>query len=202
MAAASRTATKRKSEPDLIGQTINRVSDGARKCGAKNRLGGTCGHVAGFGTDHLGSGRCKHHTGSTKAGKQAAFKERLRLVEPHATTGIDAISRSLASVNGLVDAIELELDEIENSELIQAEALHFKVRIWRSALRELATIGKIAADANSEERRLAIEESIAKAVLDAMYGTLSDLGVKATPEVRAVVKRHFTVLVGGKAQAA
>ena len=33
------------------------------KCGAKTRSGGTCQHPAGFGTDHLGQGRCKFHGG-------------------------------------------------------------------------------------------------------------------------------------------
>jgi hypothetical protein len=34
-------------------------------CGAKNRLGGACQQVAGMGTKHLGSGRCKYHGGAT-----------------------------------------------------------------------------------------------------------------------------------------
>jgi hypothetical protein len=33
------------------------------KCGAKTRSGGTCGQKAGWGTDHVGEGRCKLHGG-------------------------------------------------------------------------------------------------------------------------------------------
>ena len=36
------------------------------KCGAKTRQGHPCKLPAGFGTDHLGSGRCKYHGGASK----------------------------------------------------------------------------------------------------------------------------------------
>jgi hypothetical protein len=35
------------------------------RCGAKNRHGSTCGHEAGWHTDHLGEGRCRLHGGAT-----------------------------------------------------------------------------------------------------------------------------------------
>jgi hypothetical protein len=45
------------------------------KCGATGRSGKPCGYSAGWGTDHVGTGRCKLHTGSTRNGKLAAVKE-------------------------------------------------------------------------------------------------------------------------------
>jgi hypothetical protein len=45
------------------------------KCGAKKRSGGTCSQPAGYGTDHVGTGRCKFHGGSTPNGKKAAQRE-------------------------------------------------------------------------------------------------------------------------------
>jgi hypothetical protein len=36
-------------------------------CGAKTRAGGTCQQVAGWGTAHLGNGRCKLHGGKAGA---------------------------------------------------------------------------------------------------------------------------------------
>lgn len=35
------------------------------RCGAKNRSGQPCGQKAGWGTDHVGKGRCKLHGGLT-----------------------------------------------------------------------------------------------------------------------------------------
>lgn len=45
------------------------------KCNAKNRQGKKCGNPAGYGTDHVGYGKCKHHLGATPAGQVAAHKE-------------------------------------------------------------------------------------------------------------------------------
>lgn len=45
-------------------------------CGAKrNKREGTCTLVAGYGTDHVGYGKCKFHLGSTKNMVRAAQKE-------------------------------------------------------------------------------------------------------------------------------
>lgn len=48
-------------------------------CGAEKRAGGKCTQVAGWGTDHLGVGRCKLHGGSTPNHQRAAEKEIARL---------------------------------------------------------------------------------------------------------------------------
>jgi hypothetical protein len=49
-------------------------------CGAKNRQGDPCRQRAGWGTDHLGSGRCKLHGGRSSGppkGTQNALKHGL-----------------------------------------------------------------------------------------------------------------------------
>ena len=55
--------------------------DGYPRCGAKTRAGTPCQQKAGWGTDHVGIGRCKLHGGkSTGApkGNQNAFKHGMR----------------------------------------------------------------------------------------------------------------------------
>jgi hypothetical protein len=42
----------------------NRVLS-AKRCDARTRKGTFCSHPAGYGTDHLGRGRCRYHGGST-----------------------------------------------------------------------------------------------------------------------------------------
>lgn len=46
------------------------------KCDAKTRSGGRCQQVAGWGTDHVGQGRCKLHGGATpiKHGRYSAVE--------------------------------------------------------------------------------------------------------------------------------
>lgn len=45
------------------------------RCGAESRTGGTCGLPAGWGTDHVGVGRCRKHGGNTKSHRAAAASE-------------------------------------------------------------------------------------------------------------------------------
>lgn len=53
-------------------------------CGAKTRQGHPCKHPAGFGTDHLGSGRCKFHGGASKgAPKKNKNSEKHGLFSKH-----------------------------------------------------------------------------------------------------------------------
>lgn len=46
------------------------------KCGAKNRTGGTCGKPSGWGTNHVGIGKCRFHGGNTPNGKKSAERQR------------------------------------------------------------------------------------------------------------------------------
>lgn len=39
------------------------------RCGATTRSGASCRHEAGWGTDHVGTGRCKLHGGSVPVGR-------------------------------------------------------------------------------------------------------------------------------------
>lgn len=48
---------------------------GKPKCGAKGRSGKPCGRPAGWGTDHVGVGRCKMHGGSTPTHRRGAAIE-------------------------------------------------------------------------------------------------------------------------------
>src|SRR5256885_2944357 len=51
-------------------------------CGAKKRDGSHCARSAGWGTNHPGRGRCKHHTGSTYKGEVAAAASAIGLTRP------------------------------------------------------------------------------------------------------------------------
>lgn len=66
---------------------------GQGPCGARTRSGGTCGKTAGWGTEHVGIGRCKLHGGCTPTQVKTARAEQARQavaafglpldVEPH-----------------------------------------------------------------------------------------------------------------------
>jgi hypothetical protein len=75
--------------------------DGRALCGANRRQEpGSCGHTAGWGTSHLGIGRCKLHGGSTPSQVQKAVEDQaaaamLTYGRPVDTNPIDALLSEL-----------------------------------------------------------------------------------------------------------
>lgn len=70
-------------------------------CGATLKSGtGTCGHQAGWGTDHPGYGQCKLHGGSTPTGKKHAKQLRLEAFARILEMTDPALTRLLQLVKG------------------------------------------------------------------------------------------------------
>lgn len=53
------------------------VFDGARHCGSKTRAGSKCTLVRGWGTKHVGAGKCRRHGGNTPNGRKHAETEQV-----------------------------------------------------------------------------------------------------------------------------
>src|SRR6476620_4494173 len=94
-------------------------------CNARKRNGeGYCGRAAGWGTDHLGVGRCKHHGGNmpnhrkqaqTELAKQGVEAFGLPInVEPH-----QALTDELNRTAGIIAFYELQIQSLP-----EVEALH------------------------------------------------------------------------------
>ena len=77
------------------------------RCGAKTRSGATCKHEAGWGTQHVGVGRCKLHGGSTPYGQvngvlELARREQVVMGAPIRISPQDAILECIAIAAGEV----------------------------------------------------------------------------------------------------
>lgn len=89
-------------------------------CGAKTRSGGTCKHEAGWGTAHVGEGRCKLHGGNAggpiktgaravKTSRQLREKIQLHLNDP---TPLD-LTPELALLRSLIDHFTEKMEQAE-----------------------------------------------------------------------------------------
>lgn len=103
----------------------------AEKCGAKNKQGGTCQHEAGWGTWHVGEGKCKMHGGASPPGPYSMHlkhdKGLLERVEelkqsPNLSRLDEQIALSIAmmerAVNKLNDNSKDTLDEAKSIAVI------------------------------------------------------------------------------------
>lgn len=166
-------------------------------CGARTRAGGTCRKVAGYGTDHLGFGSCKFHGGSTPNGRKSAARAQLAVVAPSPIGGFDAIERGLGILNGIMDALSRELEKLEQG-VVDGSELRSTVRLARDAARDLASVGKLAADAGLDERRLRLEEAKLSLIAATLRAVFADpelgLTIQAQEVAARVTARHLREL--------
>ncbi|WP_103021473.1 hypothetical protein [Salinibacter altiplanensis] len=106
------------------------------RCGAENRDGAPCGLPAGWGTDHKGEGRCKHHGGATEgAGAPEGNKNAVTTGE-HESIFYDTLGEKEQELWHAVDADQLaQLDE--QIRLINIRERRMLKRIQRIKRQEL-----------------------------------------------------------------
>jgi hypothetical protein len=166
-------------------------------CAARTRAGGECRHPAGYGTDHVGFGRCKFHLGSTQNLRAAAAREEAEAAvaklglaietDPH-----EALAAGVAILAGQVRFLQAKVRAIdEGQELEDGGALAPVVRTLNGVVDQWTRIAKSAVDAGVAERQVALDEmqvgrvaTVIRAVLNAA-GLDDDQAGRARAELAA-----------------
>jgi hypothetical protein len=134
------------------------------KCGARNRNGTRCKRRAGWGTDHVGTGRCSYHTGATINGRKAAAKQEALHFTRYALGAeapIDALDAQVLSVhlaNGVVEFWRAKLAESDQPS--QATMIGYN-----DALAQLNRFSRNAIESKVAERLARISERQAEAIV-------------------------------------
>jgi hypothetical protein len=135
----------------------------AKRCGARTRSDGECRKSAGWGTPHLGRGRCSLHGGCTPDHvKHAAREEALdfarnALGAEVADDPLDALLQAVRLASGAVAYWRLQLHEEPDPPERLREG-------FRLAVLDLAKISKAAVDAGVAERVVKITERMAEQI--------------------------------------
>jgi hypothetical protein len=180
-------------------------------CGGQTRKGGSCQRPAGWGTDHAGAGRCKLHAGNSPSGRKAAQRELAvravtayglpREIDPHQAL-LDELYRTQGTVDFLAEVVAgLERGEMHGpvgggQNGFPSEEPSVWIRMLGEERKHLVNVAKACIAAGVEERRLALVEDQARAVVQAVSGALAELGIGITPQIRAVVGRHLALASG------
>jgi hypothetical protein len=184
----------------------------AKRCGAKLKRGGRCGQVAGWGTDHRGSGRCKMHGGSSPSGRKSAAKEaaltfaRGQLGAAMPGSPLDAMQEAVDLVRGLIAYYRHELATAA-AKIGTAEEAKGRERIemlrgsYEDAIRLEKDVAKASLDAGVAERRARLAELQAELFVGLILKATGEVfGDLLTPERQAlladVLSREFEVLEG------
>lgn len=178
--------------------------DPSPKCGAKTRSGGTCQKQKGWGTDHLGTGRCKLHNGSTASGKKAAAEEAARImgvemdIEPH--EALLSCVRITAGEIAYCSTLIGELEKATESTMF-GEQLNIWIQVRQKAIFALAKFSKMALDAGVAERQVQLAERYGGMLADLIGAILSELKLTDAQQKKApeIVRRNLKLLEGAKA---
>jgi hypothetical protein len=175
-------------------------------CGAKTRGGGECRKQAGWGTEHVGAGRCRLHGGNTPDGAKHGSRELAmqaaqvmgvpRDVDPH-----EAILECIARAAGHVDYATSKIAELDDPMVntMFGPKLNEWIHVQQQSMDRLVTYSKIALAAGVEERRVRLAEQQGQLIAEVIRGVLTALGVDQHPEAPRVVRRHLQLVSGAAA---
>lgn len=182
LSAKERTRRRKAEQADLQAQIKANI------CGAKKRDGRPCKRLAGWGTDHEGSGRCKHHTGSTSIGRVAAATERLSMATPVRVSPGQAMAAVMDLTAGQLLLATQKVAELSDTELFVKRNYDKAADTWemipnhwvalqRTLQADLAKFAKMAADAGIAERETVMKEAQTRMIATMMEAVFNELGL-------------------------
>lgn len=180
-------------------------------CGAMGRKGTPCKRPAGWGTQHVGDGRCKLHGGNTATHRTAAVRTMIQTemlgttlgahlaVDIHPTEALLELVKMTAGYVRWLNAEVAALGRLEESSYVTG--LHepkVLIRLLGEYTDRLARFSKMALDAGVEERLVSLAEAQGELVASVLVNVLSDLALSPAQQAAApeVVRRHMLVLEG------
>lgn len=174
------------------------------KCGAKTRSGGQCGRPAGWGTGHVGAGRCKYHGGKSPNGELAGAKEaalvyaaeRFGLSNLQAT---DAMLMCIRDTAGFIAYCKMKAAEEGADKIVVNGERSVWVRLQQERTKDLAHFSKMALDAGVAERMVRLAENMGRLLASAFAAAIEPL--ELSDKKRQEVVRRFGQAVAELEQA-
>lgn len=156
------------------------------KCGSRKRQGdGTCTLPAGWGTDHPGTGSCKHHGGSTRNHRKAAVEaqariELARLDVPPVDDPLSELAKITGQVIAWKDQIAGKVNELTSLRYSTetGEQLRAEVGLLERAFDRCEKFLTAMARLNIDERLAAISEQRAELIISVMVAALERAGIE------------------------
>lgn len=194
--------------------TVDSGTDrGKPLCGGKRRgegAGKTCTRPAGWGTDHVGAGRCKLHGGKTPSHQQAGHKA--LAARAAATFGLprevdprDALLEEVYRTAGVVDWLQRKVRDLQDEDVVwgiteevtkdsgefpgvdttRAAAVNVWVELYAKERKHLVDVCKAAIASGLEERRVRLAEQQGALLAGAIRAILGDLDLNPEQQAKA-----------------
>lgn len=162
-----------------------------------------CTLPKGWGTDHVRSGHCRKHLGTSSTGRkhaavEQAAKAAARLGLPVGSgSPLQLLEKTVRYAEGHLEISAELLQELDAVPTAKRAPLVVEVaREWfRKAVRDAARVGKEAADAHIAERRAAIDEMIVGLLERVLRAGLDEIGASADQVELALTRMHRELIV-------
>lgn len=185
------------------GRTAIQRAQNKRICGAQTKRGRICRKEAGWGTDHLGTGRCKNHLGSTSKGAVAAAKEELAgMAVPLPVSPGQAVLGVLQLAAGQLAFCAHKVSELDDKEFwektIAGEVPNRWIRLQRSVMHDIEKFSKTAHAMGISEREMALAEAQTLMMGELLEAVVSELGLSAEQrrQMGPAIRKHMAVIEG------
>lgn len=178
---------------------------GQGACGAaRHSDGAPCRMEAGWGTDHLGHGRCKLHGGCTPTHVNAARREMaqeaaVRFGLPIEVDPQQALLDEVHRCAGMIAYFQHQVISIEedHGEVTVPTMFGPAPTVYLALLgKERERLVKVAAECvrlGLDQRRVELAEQQGQLLATVLRGVLADLGVADHPDAPMVVRRHLAL---------
>lgn len=157
-------------------------------CGARTRSGGTCGLPAGHGTEHVGTGRCKLHGGSTPNAQVAGL---IQLATRRAV--VMGVPLDINPHDGILECIRITAGEVRyaSERIAELQADEAVLPIVTTTRRPMKGMGGsedaeyVAEEVRTESPQLHIWIQVRQKAMDRLV-TYSATAIKAGIEERQI----------------
>jgi len=171
-------------------------------CGARTKAGFTCGLGAGWGTVHLGIGRCKFHGGnSSNHQRNAIMQEAVHFMgAPKDINPLDAIIWCIRITAGEVEWLSVQIAKIDEEEWIEHTALgkqmHVLQRTRSDAQDRLVRYSAQAIQLGLAERAIRLAEQFGATIARLLEGVAKDLSLNSDQREMwpRIVRKHLILL--------
>jgi hypothetical protein len=177
------------------------------KCGAKKKDGTLCQQMAGFRTDHPGTGRCRWHGGLAPNHQLRAYKEEaIFMGAPKEINAVDALVWCIKVMGGEVEWLSEKMAELQKSEWYEyndkgERMLHTLARARSEAVQKLAKMSADAIKLGIEERRVRLAEQYGNSIAKLLKSVLDELMPHITPEgiklIPVIIRKNLMLLEQG-----
>ena len=187
------------------------------KCGAKRHgTEQTCTLPAGWGTDHVGAGRCRKHFGNAPNVAKAAVREQAETQarEGLARLNVQPVGNPLEALQKLAGQVvawqetcaklvnKLTDEQVRYPGSLRGEQLRAEIGMYQDSMRQSASVLTSLAKLDIDERLTTIKERDAQLIVGALGAALA--GACLAPELEQRVRMDFASRVReiGRAKAA